>query len=104
MLYHALRMRQIGRKGTLRAAQERNNGMVGAVKSQDPVKGTFRMKKFNPAPKDVLADKIGKPDKTRTEADESLQEGLEETFPASDPVNLTQPSRSRQDKPTKPKE
>ena len=39
------------------------------------------MSKFNPAPKDVLADKIGKPDNERTEADEALQEGLEETFP-----------------------
>lgn len=62
------------------------------------------MSKFNPAPKDVLADKIGKPDKKRTEADELLQEGLEETFPASDPVNLTQPSPSRQDKGIKRKD
>ena len=28
----------------------------------------------------------------------ALEEGLEETFPASDPVSVTQPARSRQDK------
>ena len=39
------------------------------------------MSKFNPAPKDVLADKVGKPDKRKTEADKSLEKGLEDTFP-----------------------
>ncbi|MBR0719878.1 hypothetical protein [Bradyrhizobium liaoningense] len=29
--------------------------------------------------------------------DEALEEGLEETFPASDPVNVTQPPPSRGD-------
>jgi hypothetical protein len=29
--------------------------------------------------------------------DEALEEGLEETFPASDPVNVTQPAPSRGD-------
>jgi hypothetical protein len=29
--------------------------------------------------------------------DEALEEGLEETFPGSDPVNVTQPAPSRQD-------
>ena len=40
-----------------------------------------------------------KPGKTqRDEAlDEALEEGLEETFPASDPVNVTQPPPSRGD-------
>jgi hypothetical protein len=56
------------------------------------------MSKFNPAPKDVLADKVGKPDKPKTDADESLQRELEDTFPASDPVNLTQPAPSKDDK------
>jgi hypothetical protein len=56
------------------------------------------MSKFNPAPKDVHADKIGKQDKPKTDADESLQQGLEDTFPASDPVNLTQPPKSKEDK------
>ncbi len=30
--------------------------------------------------------------------DKSLEEGLEDTFPASDPVNVTQPPPSRCDK------
>jgi hypothetical protein len=30
--------------------------------------------------------------------DEALEEGLEETFPASDPVNVTQPAPTRGDK------
>ena len=29
--------------------------------------------------------------------DEALEEGLEETFPASDPVNVTQPAPSKGD-------
>jgi hypothetical protein len=29
--------------------------------------------------------------------DEALEEGLQETFPASDPVNVTQPAPSRSD-------
>ena len=30
--------------------------------------------------------------------DEALEEGLEETFPASDPVNVTQPPPSKDDR------
>ena len=30
--------------------------------------------------------------------DEALEEGLEETFPASDPVNVTQPAPTRGDR------
>lgn len=42
-------------------------------------------------------------DKARHQADRSLDEGLEETFPASDPVNVTQPAKSPQDrKPKRP--
>jgi hypothetical protein len=37
-------------------------------------------------------------DETRRKADKSLDEGLEGTFPASDPVNVTQPAKSPQDK------
>ena len=29
--------------------------------------------------------------------DKALDEGLEESFPASDPVNLTQPPKSKED-------
>jgi hypothetical protein len=42
-------------------------------------------------------------DACRHQADRSLDEGLEETFPASDPVNVTQPAKSPQDrKPARP--
>lgn len=36
--------------------------------------------------------------------DEALEQGLEETFPASDPVNLTQPPPSKKDRDIKRKE
>jgi hypothetical protein len=35
---------------------------------------------------------------SRHRADKSLEEGLEDTFPASDPVNVTQPAKSPQDR------
>ena len=55
------------------------------------------MSKFNPAPKDVHADEIGKA-RNKTQVDKSLEKGLEDSFPGSDPVNVTQPAKSRQDK------
>ena len=36
-------------------------------------------------------------DAEKRRLDEALDEGLEETFPASDPVNVTQPPPSKQD-------
>jgi hypothetical protein len=36
--------------------------------------------------------------------EQALEEGLEETFPASDPVNVTQPPPSRGDKNVKRKD
>ena len=36
--------------------------------------------------------------------DEALEEGLEETFPASDPVNVTQPAPSKADQHVKRKD
>jgi hypothetical protein len=49
----------------------------------------------------------GKPadakDAEKRRLDEALQEGLEETFPASDPVNVTQPPPSKGDKHVKRK-
>ena len=39
-----------------------------------------------------------KPDsEEKRRLDDALEEGLEETFPGSDPVNVTQPPPSRQD-------
>ena len=34
----------------------------------------------------------------KQKAEQSLEEGLQDTFPASDPINVVQPPRSRQDK------
>jgi hypothetical protein len=36
--------------------------------------------------------------KLRRRLERSLEEGLEDTFPASDPINVTQPPRSVEDK------
>ena len=36
--------------------------------------------------------------KNKERLDRALEEGLEETFPASDPVNVTQPPPSAEDK------
>lgn len=36
--------------------------------------------------------------------DEALEEGLEETFPGSDPVNVTQPAPSKEDRHVKRKD
>lgn len=41
--------------------------------------------------------------KERKHLERALEEGLEESFPASDPVNVTQPPPSRQDKDDKKK-
>jgi hypothetical protein len=48
------------------------------------------MSKPGPEPK-----ALNEVDKRRL--DEALEEGLEETFPASDPVNVTQPAPSKAD-------
>ena len=55
---------------------------------------------FDPAPVDKHADPTNtdKAKARRSAADSSLQKGLEETFPGSDPVNVTQPPPSRHDK------
>ena len=42
------------------------------------------------------SDKNSK-DAEKRRLDEALDEGLEETFPASDPVNVTQPPPSKED-------
>jgi hypothetical protein len=42
-------------------------------------------------------------DAEKQQLDEALEEGLEETFPGSDPVSVTQPSPSKPDHPVKHK-
>lgn len=56
------------------------------------------MTKFDPAPKDIHADKPTKGGAADQKADDSLHKGLKETFPGSDPVNVTQPAPSKHDK------
>jgi hypothetical protein len=41
--------------------------------------------------------------KRRARLEKSLEEGLEDTFPASDPINVTQPPPKRTDKNDDPK-
>lgn len=36
-------------------------------------------------------------DKTKDAAERALEQGLEESFPGSDPVNVTQPAKSKTD-------
>ena len=57
------------------------------------------MADFNPAPRDKHADPVntGKSKRPHKAAD-TLEQGLEETFPASDPVNAAQPAPSKHDK------
>jgi hypothetical protein len=42
-----------------------------------------------------------KPDKQKDELDAELEEGLEETFPASDPPTATQPVHHQHEPPVK---
>lgn len=42
-------------------------------------------------------------EKEKRRLDRSLEEGLEETFPASDPVNVIQPPKSVEDRKNKKK-
>jgi hypothetical protein len=48
-------------------------------------------------PEDVMTAAKDSRDAEKRRLDEALEEGLEETFPASDPVNVTQPPPSKQD-------
>jgi hypothetical protein len=42
--------------------------------------------------------------KEKRQLDQALEEGLEETFPGSDPVNVTQPAPSKADQHVKRKD
>ena len=45
----------------------------------------------------------GPSDPEKQRLDDALEEGLEETFPGSDPVSITQPSPSKADHPVRRK-
>jgi hypothetical protein len=56
-------------------------------------------------PNETLAENKRREDKKRDEEakrrerlERSLEEGLEDTFPASDPINVTQPAPTKSDK------
>ena len=48
----------------------------------------------NPSPD---ASNLSRDREEKRRLDDALEEGLEETFPASDPVNVTQPAPSKGD-------
>jgi hypothetical protein len=51
--------------------------------------------KFNPAPHDKHADKPGSARPAGRDRHERLDTGLEDSFPASDPVSVAQPAPSK---------
>ena len=53
--------------------------------------------KFNPAPHDKHADDPAEALKADRDTHKKLEEGLMDTFPASDPVSAAQPARSKSD-------
>ena len=53
--------------------------------------------KFNPAPPDKHAEDPKRSLKEDKRRDDELEKGLKETFPASDPVSSTQPSKATPD-------
>jgi hypothetical protein len=48
-------------------------------------------------PRTDAPDETGSDRKEKRQLDDALEEGLEETFPGSDPVNVTQPAPSKGD-------
>jgi hypothetical protein len=58
--------------------------------------------KFNPAPRDKLAEAPREAARADREAHEKLEAGLVDTFPASDPVSAAQPAPSKSDRGRKP--
>ena len=54
--------------------------------------------------KSVDAKPANAKDPEKRQLDEALEEGLEETFPGSDPVNVTQPPPSKDDRHVKRKD
>jgi hypothetical protein len=54
--------------------------------------------KFDPAPADKHAANPKEASKADRDSRDTLEKGLEETFPASDPVSSTQPAKSKPDR------
>lgn len=58
--------------------------------------------KFDPAPHDKYAVGVKEAAHADAAKREELKTGLEDSFPASDPVSATQPAKSKQDGEDKP--
>jgi hypothetical protein len=61
------------------------------------------MARFNPAPRDKYADDVtaARPAGPHQTAEEELDAGLKDTFPASDPVSAAQPAHATDDRRTR---
>jgi hypothetical protein len=59
--------------------------------------------KFDPAPHDKHAVGVKEAAKADAKQHNELKSGLEDSFPASDPVSATQPAKSKPDGDTKKK-
>lgn len=53
--------------------------------------------RFDPAPHDKYAVGVREAARADRKAHEELKTGLQDTFPASDPVSATQPDKSKHD-------
>lgn len=53
--------------------------------------------KFDPAPPDKHAEDVKQAVAADKEVHKELEKGLKDTFPASDPVSMTQPAKSKPD-------
>lgn len=53
--------------------------------------------KFNPAPRDILAEAPKQAQKADKNTHDKLEKGLEGTFPASDPPSSTEPRKAEPD-------
>jgi hypothetical protein len=67
----------------------------------EPSAKSLQIRLARSAPEDTMGKSGSEPkyakDAEKRRLDEALEEGLEETFPASDPVNVTQPAPSKGD-------
>jgi hypothetical protein len=68
------------------------NGFDAALKKEKSMETT------RPRDHDKARDHDKTSEKEKKRLDEALERGLEESFPASDPVNVTQPPKSVPDK------
>lgn len=67
--------------------------MITAFIATHEIETEVEMARFNPAPRDKYADKTVVPAGAPAPEEDDLEMGLEDTFPASDPVSAAQPAR-----------